>query len=313
MNKNKYMILLMTINHKTTNMDIKDTYTSSTHYCEAYYPTLINTKSSEWKFQEKLRIAEASNFAKSPERAARGWVAIDSIKEALCNDDGAHNLSPEYVKYVTGKLAEIDEKKDNNVRRTVKDIWTWPMVGFPSWNHLVPHLGTSNDVVKKVIQIANEILASASIVAIPALVEGKIYLTLSGFRSTLWSRCREAGIDLGCVIPKLCRPLTENFETEHVTLVNSDVLAKLLSLDGSRATLMQLLDKCSKISMKFTIKSAMHTLSLDWARFGVCFVMGIDLATCPELISFMQEFNDAMGSQVKIPSPHITVAIDSRM
>jgi hypothetical protein len=302
-----------------------DTLTSSMTYVSHYYPELLPTSAALtlWQFQEQLRISESKNFETNPERAARGWIALDSIKAALLDEKSKSELPSNFLTVAKATLddiyqgSDVDgntdyEKKNPNVRRAVKKLWTFPMETFPKWNQLTSSNDDSKDVAT-VIKLANEILKS-DIKASPKLVHGKIYLTLTGFRTTLWNNCRIVGIDLGKLIPLLSRPLIENIETEHVTLVNSDVLARVCASETEKKLLTELLEKWSTKSFSFTVSGLQHTISLDWARFGICLVAAIDLASCLPLQEFMTDFNDLFGKKekVNIPSPHVTLAIDPR-
>ena len=198
----------------------------------------------------------------------------------------------DFLTFIRDKTKDVDEKTHPNVRRIVKDVWTYPLKGYLPWNKI------SLEDEQTVIFNANQILES--IMAVPSLVEGKIYLVLDGYRKELWKRCP----GMGKMISGLLRPLQENIETEHITLINSDVVASV-----PKDKLRDLLARWS--DTKFTIKctGVRHTISLDWARFGVCLVTTLE---CPKLEEFMNDWNKTFNSSIKISMPHITVAIDSR-
>jgi hypothetical protein len=278
----------------------------------------------------------------------REAFADPAVVASLGGDDD------DYVKATRAKIAQIDaeggEAKQRNVRRSVRDVWMFPSSGFPEWQKLdaaaaaaetefaakssttgggaavevkvesdvskiappAPSHGAANPVAV-VIAVANEILRKAN--AVPRLVNGQLSLALTGYRSALWAQCRERGIDLATLVSGLARPLVENVETEHVTLVPSSDVATRLGGDGDAAEkLTALLAKWSVTPLPLTVTGLMHTISLDWARFGVCLVTGIDLGACPELQAFVGEFNALFATKapIRLPTPHITVAIDPR-
>lgn len=339
---------------------------SSRNYLTAYHPGLIDTESPVWKFQEQLRIVEAKNHLPSPieitkgdnaslqrdydydrDRVARGWPALNSIREAIEIEKKKTAETTEFVKFVEDKLSALNESsaldsEKGNVRRIVKDVWTWPLKGYVPWTKVESSKSIES---VKLMELADEILASDEMVdAIrPQLIDGKIYLTLRNFRSCLWKRAAELGINIGrLIIPtdipseyKSIRPLTENTESEHITLVNSDVLATILSDDNrnhndlKHRKLDELLAKWSegiaetvekkeeqKKKFVFVSSGLMHTISLDWAPFGICLVLSINVAACPALTEFLADFNSTLlpesTSPVKLGSVHITIAVDSR-
>jgi len=310
----------------------RPTLKSSTTYVNRYYSNLVdtkspvwylnlvNTKSPVWDFQEGLRVKESIDFSSNPERASRGWIALDSIREKMKCVMTKQRLPPTYVDFIEAKLASIyvdvdPETKNPNVRRIVKDIWTWPMTGYLPWSFLSKENDKKSEeksITQKLIEIANEALHG--IWATPKLVDGKIYLTLTGFRDKMFAIASSKGIDLATVIPGLSRPLVPNLETEHITYMNSDVLSKLCGpiKPSDHKELTELLTTAS--GMVLTAHSIMHTISLDWARFGVCLVVGIDLAGSVPLQQFTKDLNTIFPSDKPhtIPSPHITIAIDPR-
>ncbi len=119
---------------------------------------------------------------------------------------------------------------------------------------------------------------------------------LSRFTELLWHYFPE----LGSAIPGLARPLVKNTETEHVTIVNSehvpdqDAVREWVSTFGT---------------MEVSASNLKHTVSLDWARFSVCLVVGLEIA---KLADFIDAYNKEFGTKARVPSAHITVAIDPR-
>ena len=164
------------------------------------------------------------------------------------------------------------------------------------------------------LEIANGIASSLTSAAIVQLIDGKIYLTLCDFCSTLWKNCAEEKIDLGMCVPHLLRPLRENMESEHITLVNSDVLAKLVSSEEQKEKLSALLERWSTRPISFSAHSLMHTPAyacpLTGKKFGVCLVVGVKCSS--ELEEFVKDFNSTMEATIKVNSLHVTIAVDSR-
>ncbi len=249
-------------------------------YASVYYPALLT---DAWPFQEALREREANNW--DADRSPRGWTAIDAIRNAAGHS--TTELPPALATFIRG-LDLPEETKTNNVRRAVKDVWTWPLAGYLPW---VP---VAIEAAEPVTSAAQQILRDIR----PALrlVEGKVYLMLPGFTAQLWRQFPE----LGAVVPGLARPLVRNLESDHVTVINSDCV-----LDP--AAVREWLADYAPAGLKVT--DLKHTISLDWALFSVCLVVGL---ASDGLAGFVAAYNERFGTKARPPSAHITVAIDPR-
>jgi len=256
------------------------TVARSLEYVKLYYPQLLKPEGL-FKFQETLRANEAVNW--DPDRSPRGWTAISAIRAS----NGV--IPAEYASFMKEVLTALpEESKSSNVRRAVKDIWTWPMKGFLPW---IPIRSAG---AAAALDDASTILA-----LIPprlALVEGKIYLMMAGFTTRLWQCVPE----LGSFIPNLTHPLVPNHETEHITLVNSDMVHDQDAVREWLAT--QKLGQVAATGLQ-------HTISLDWAPFSICIVIALK---CDGLSEFIEAYNTKFGMKARVPSAHITVAIAPR-
>jgi hypothetical protein len=253
-------------------------FTASTEYALRYYPSLV---CGPWKQQEWFRINEARSW--DPNRSPRGWTAIDAIRARRQED-----TSVEFDSFIRAQ-AIPEETKDNNIRRVVKNIWMWPLTDYLPWTPV------DSQVAATIVHAAKVILGRCR--PCLQLVEGKIYLMLTGFTSELWRQFP----NLGSLIPGLARPLIANTETEHITVINSDMMpADKRDIREWLASAGQQIVSASGLK---------HTISLDWARFSVCLVVGLE---CEGLAEFVNEFNQRFGTKARVPCAHITVAIDSR-
>ena len=125
---------------------------------------------------------------------------------------------------------------------------------------------------------------------------------LDGFTTTLWKMCSDKGIDISQLLT--CVPgMRQNFETEHVTIVSSNVLCKL-----NQDQVFEFLGKNFNEINDIQCTDLRHTISLDWARFSICVVVGLK---SQKLQDFIDKFNLKFGTNVRI-SAHITVCVKPR-
>lgn len=267
----------------------------------------LQPRSALFRFQESLRVLESKNFERFKSRAVTGWMAIDSLEALLPTEP---NLPPEFVREVRERIAALDEAKNPNVRATVKFAWTWPLKGFMPWIGQDAISQSSPDDLEqikdtRIFRMINYV-NTALVTCVPrlGLVEGKIYLVLDGLVARVWELAEADGVDLGMLLP-YGPSLRANIETSHITLVNSDVVAKC-----DAKVVETLMEEAKEMKFVVTVKDVMHTISLDWARFGACVVAAIK---CEALDTWIKEvWNVRTNTTIKLGSPHVTLAIQAR-
>lgn len=266
---------------------------SALAYVKEHYPALL---SDVWLFQEELRVREARGW--DPARSPRGWTAVDAIRRAAAAD-GLIALPPAFAGFVHGVLAALpEETKDTNVCRAVRAVWTWEapqLVGG-----LLPWILVRGAVRSTVIAAANTILCGRDVTPRLTLVEGKVHLKLSGFTAALWAQLP----GLGDVVPGVERPLVRNTESDHVTVVNSDVVAATGALPAAIAEWLAV-----QPPVRAAAVGLQHTISLDWAPFSVYLAVVLESF---DLVAFVAAFNARFNVAARPPSSHIIVAIDPR-
>jgi hypothetical protein len=98
--------------------------------------------------------------------------------------------------------------------------------------------------------------------------------------------------------------LIPNPEAPHVTLINSNVVAKL-----DRAALSRFVDAWTSEEgadgLPFRVTGVKTTISKDWCPFARCFVASIE---CDGLARFVERFNLTFAQTIKV-STNITFAI----
>src|SRR5581483_11771806 len=137
-------------------------------YLKQYYPTVET--GALFRLQETLRLIEAFQFEREDKaRVLNGWNALTQIKRILAEPTPeVKALEAKDVAWLTSKLAEApDEKTTPNVRRLVKDIWTYPLQKYLPW---CPLPGSH----EALLAAANQALRELHSVS-PRLVDGKIY------------------------------------------------------------------------------------------------------------------------------------------
>jgi len=199
--------------------------------------------------------------------------------------------SPEFCELVKTELAKLPVETSVNVRDVVKRIWTWPSKGYADF------IAADSKMTSSV----NEHLGSKLESKVSFAVENGHYLRLQlpGINKILFDAARP--FISGILQTGLCL----NNETDHISLVPSDVLAKL-----DKVKWMDFYDKhCREPVTDLLFDHCVHTFSFDWARFGVCVVARLKSAT---LDKFMGEFNREFSLALK-PKFHITFAIQPRL
>jgi len=170
------------------------------------------------------------------------------------------------------------------VRESVKRVWMYPrgVRDFLPFSEM-----RSTPELLRVLALANTAVKTCPTSV--RLVDGKIYVVLNG---------------LFAALPALQFPdlesLVPNIESEHVTLVNSDVVCKqdAKAVDG-------LLEKWKDVPIDIQFTGFKHTVSLDWAPFSVCVVASL---TSAAITQFLLEWNALFGTSIK-PVAHVTFAV----
>jgi hypothetical protein len=266
-------------------------------YLAYHYPSQAKQLDLLFDTQEALRCRDAAEWGP---RSSTGWPGWEAIVKEL--DSGAFAKDRALEKALMLRRKDIDEKKPVNVRAHVKLAWTWPLSEYIGWALIDCSISSA------VTSIANLLLATQ--ITTLKLVDGKIYMMLNGFCDRLWKAAAESGIDLGNLIPHTPASLIPNTESEHLTLVNSDVLAPALAYPHGTEELDKKLELLSVKSLSMPVLRATglrHTLSLDWSPFGVCLVLGLE-CKCGALEG-MWSFLRSRGVMACAPSLHITLAI----
>ena len=123
------------------------------------------------------------------------------------------------------------------------------------------------------------------------LVNGKIYCVVKD----LFKTC-----GVMSSFDDICTSLVPNIESEHITVVNSDVLCKL-----DQKKVESLLNEWTSKVINIRVTGLQHTVSMDWARFSVCVVAKVE---SPHLEEFLKQWNSVFDTHIK-PHPHITIAV----
>lgn len=241
-------------------------------YVRTYYPTLL---AGPWEYQEALRTQAAQNWGADPDRAPRGWTAIDAIRKS-----DKTGLPAPFLKFIEAQ--EIpEETKLNNVRRIVKDVWTWPIAGYLPWTPVPADL--ADPVIKAAQNVIRRIAPNLQ------LVDGKIYITLEGFTTELWKQFP----NLGMLIPNLTKPLIKNTEFEHISVISSDLVPE------DQGPVREWLRAYEFKGI--TALDLKHTISLEWAPFSICLVVGLD---CRGLVEFIDAYNKQFGARAPTIGAH---------
>ncbi len=243
-------------------------------YIREHVPEVDST-STDFLFQEFLRLLDSAEW--NPITSATGHHGIANVIQYAPH----WNLSPGFRDFIHLQLSECEGQA--NVRRQLKLMWMFPLVRYLPWRDVDP------TAERNLLQACNALAPAIS----PQLrfVEGKVYLTLGTFTSDL-------RFDWTTVLPNVA--LRPNFETSHITVVNSDVVSQ------HRVTQQELDEfNLQHDTVALSFVAAKHTVSLDWARFSVCVVVHVE---CPALSDWVAQFNARHHTNLQ-PVLHVTVAV----
>lgn len=115
------------------------------------------------KFQELVRVLDATLFDLNKEKGLTGHVSLEIIK-FLLNFNGIDNLiSKEFKEYMFEQIKNKDS--DENVRKEIKNILMYPENKYPPWNII--------DVENSVLERINEKVQSIKFKI--DIVDGKVF------------------------------------------------------------------------------------------------------------------------------------------
>lgn len=184
-------------------------------------------------------------------------------------------------------LDEADASPQTNKRGWVKRILLGDPVQYPPWETLKLPENTWHGLRPLVAAFDWRL----------ELSHGKVY-------AVPWAGDTRAPLNqmiFDLLVGDLPSGLQANFETSHVTLVNSDVVAQV---DPD-----ELVAFLATEVHKVEAAAVLHTVSNDWARFSTCYVMSL---VAPTLLDFLQRFNEHFGLATRVTVPHLTFAVAPR-
>lgn len=251
-------------------------------YVEKYYPQI--KIDNDFLFQEKCRCETMNGIEQD---IHNGWASWNYIVKNYQNE----KISVEFQQFIQEKIQlEKETKYPKNIRGSVKAIFTWPLKGYLDWNC---YKNDDQTLIKKANQLVVENIEPKI-----ELIQGKLYLTLGNFIDLI-SQVKE----FQDISKNLELPLVPNSESSHITLVNSDIVAKL---DKEKLDTFIKSELSTKKSVTFT--EIKHTVSFDWPVFSVCVVLSV---SSDYLVQFVKKLNEVFGTSVK-PSVHLTILICPR-
>ena len=249
-----------------------------------------STNNNDEFFQEICRVVDASLSVLYPENLCTGQNGLKVIREAstFFRLDNIQ-LSPEFDEVVKDVVRNtIIEDETTNVRGPVKKVYMYPKYTFDPW--------VEHQLTEQLEQQVSETVSNFDFKL--SLTDGKVYaLTSNTEGKTLTEKVFElVGGEVDMVG---CKP---NAETTHLTIINSDVVAKI-----GQDKVQTFLDN---YSTTFTVNfnGIKSTLSRDWPVFSQCYVLSLKA----EYIStFVDKFNEQF-ELTKVPSIHLTFASKPR-
>lgn len=248
-------------------------------YIQKYVPEIV--LNYDFAFQETSRIVTAQKFPENKTDGDNGWLSINIIKNASNHEK--IKISPEFKKLIQTIINELPEYP-TNVQTQVEKIWMYPNFQYPNWCDLEDTWG--------LISFANDLTQKIS----PRfeIVNGKVCVVMDGFIQQLQDK-----FPFSKLLPEV-EGLLPSFKTGHITVINSDVLAKC-DLNEVYETNRQF----NMLGFDITFQNIKHTISLDRARFSICVALSLKSEV---LQMYLDDFNKTFGTSVK-PSSHITFAV----
>jgi hypothetical protein len=232
------------------------------------------------KIQELIRIVDATLQNVSNTGLTTGQTGMKFINFLLSVDGMKEFVGNEFYEHMTTK--SLDVKDGSNQRGELKSILMYPNPKYDPW---VP-VNIDSEKLNVIMSDLNSIEFNLKV------VDGKIYAV----PSSNINLSEYVYIVLQNNIPKEFKPNV----TSHVTIINSDVVAKFQDIP----------EFTEGFNQSFTLKfgNIKTTTSKDWSVFSDCMVIEIQ----SEFIkNFLIAFNDKYQTSLK-PSTHITFAIVPR-
>jgi hypothetical protein len=231
-------------------------------------PLIQGYKMNDQQFIELIRVLDATFGEHDRQGLATGQTG-KRLLAALSKFPGT-DLSPD----LRARIAVCIADQADNVRATLKDVYMFPKrVGeYSPWMHMpwqVPEVAECQFGIK--------------------LVDGKVYAEQIGgpaFTTQVYSAFANEMKDL---------KLEPNAESPHVTLLNSDEVARL-----GMPRVLQTLEHFCDANFHLRIDGVMTTLSRDWPVFAECAVVKV---SCPALEAFVSHF-----PEIRAKSHHVTFA-----
>lgn len=242
---------------------------------------------NDQKFQELIRIIDATTATYNEEKLITGWNSFNLIKQQYLQTNLKSFISEEFYKFIGEELNKAGCK--SNVREHVKNILMYPLTNYLPW--------TNYEVKQEVLNNIN--IVFSAIWFRFELINGKVYAVPVEKDQNLVNIVYTIMTDY---YKDFSSTMRANSETCHITLVNSNIVH-----DIGTDTIIDFLanyNDCFGITTGL-IKS---TTSLDWSRFSKCCVIEINSVT---INNFIEEFNSKFKTNLK-PTPHITFAIKPR-
>lgn len=162
---------------------------------------------SEFKIQELARVLDATLNEINPKGLSTGQNCLSIIKFLSSFEGFRIFVSHDFVECIEQEMQKAEGKE--NVREHVKKILTYPRTGYPPWKEFE----TSPQIIEDIRYEAREVKFKLQI------VEGKVY-----GMCTSEKKLNELVFDK---MKNYLPSLKLNFETCHITIVNSNVIADI--------------------------------------------------------------------------------------
>ena len=238
--------------------------------------------SNEFKIQELIRVLDATLGEVNSAGLQTGQNCLSIIK-FLSSFEGFKNfVSPDYAEHIEQEVQKSEGKQ--NVREHVKKVLMYPRTGYLPW----VEFETAPQVIEEIREEADEVKFKLQV------VEGKVYGVCTSEK-----KLNELVFDK---VKEQLPALRLNFETCHITIVNSNIVADIGQENVERFI--------QDFNHEFTVTTGKikSTFSEDWSRFGECYVIELE---CPYVDEFLTKFNEKFKKNVKI-TKHTTFAIQPR-
>lgn len=239
---------------------------------------------ADLEFLEVLRTADAraSRIEELKDAQIKGIYSMEMLRAIYVVADTS-NLSNKLLLSIEENIKKYESGEHG--RACTKAVWKFPLTSYLPWNKV------ESMVISGIQKIFDEMKT------VPfRIVNGKGYVMLDEFANNpaiekVRTRASEE-------LKSLNIDLVKNTEPPHVTLINSDVLAKL------QAKGVEVKDRDFDAT-KFRVEDVCHTLSLDYAPFYLCVVVRFK---SEELSAFLEE----LGIPKKDGTFHVTTHVALR-